>query len=29
MVEEPEDVKPKLSLVVNYEGTRQSSLLPV
>lgn len=26
MSEETEDVKPKLSLVINYEGTRQSSL---
>jgi hypothetical protein len=29
MVEDTEDIKPKLSLVINYEGTRQSSLLPV
>lgn len=27
MSEDTEDVKPKLSLVINYEGTRQSSLL--
>ncbi|KAG1758221.1 hypothetical protein EDD22DRAFT_214704 [Suillus occidentalis] len=26
MSEDTEDVKPKLSLVINYEGTRQSSL---
>jgi hypothetical protein len=25
MSEDTEDVKPKLSLVINYEGTRQSS----
>lgn len=27
MSEEPEDVKPKLSLSINYEGTRASLLL--
>lgn len=25
--EEPEDVKPKLSLTINYEGTRASTVL--